>query len=842
MTALRPVHYTLHLEPDLETFAFSGTAEIVLESEDVQSDMVLNGAQISIRSCRLLNESGEHPAEFSQPDPDKQTFRIRFPETVTGRFSLRIEYTGSINDSMMGFYRSAYTDASGRKKYIAVTQFEEAEARKAFPCLDEPAMKATFDVEYVIDAGLTAVSNMPVEHEAALPGGKKRVRFERTPVMSTYLLFFGVGEFDILEDKGRVLLRAITTPGKVHLAEQGLRFARKCLDYLEKEFGTPYPLPKLDLIALPDFAFGAMENWGAMTFRENLLLVYPGITSQKALQSLYTVIAHEMVHQWFGDLVSPAEWKYLWLNESFATVYGNIAVDHVYPEWGTMDSYVLESTASAFGRDSLQRTIPVELDKEAKITASTAPIIYEKGGAVLWMAFSFLGKTIQAGLSEYFHKFAYGVTTSPDLWKTLESSSGQRGVAAMMENWVRQPGYPEVHVRVKGDRIIFEQKRFTYIRNDDAKEKWIIPLTVFFQSRTGKMFIRKYLMEDSCFEGETPQGVVMFKVNVGQTGFYRVRYEQEDLNRLGELVREQIVGGADRYGIQDDLFAFVRSGAASAENYLRFVEAFYEKETHHLPLRGMMGSLSLLGMVLEGNRLLDAVALGRRTAERILEKIGYAPLEHDDLNTAALRSILLWNAVQFDSGKAREFLMERFDTAEKGASLPHPDIADAVYRTAAFTEPKAFESLTARFLASESEQERMILAAALGCVGKERLQEAVRFALDNVPPRLRFVPFVMMAGNSKLMGELWGMFLANRKALETLPAFHFERVLASVITVGGLFTNDDVREFLDSYKPESMKSYLPYLKQTVDMALEKLEALKQLRGRESADQSSRLEC
>ncbi|MCJ7681146.1 MAG: M1 family peptidase, partial [Candidatus Aminicenantes bacterium] len=241
MTPLRPLHYTLKLVPDLETFTFSGRADIVLEAESAQSDIVLNGNEIRIKSCVLLLDGKEQSAEFSQPDPEKQTFRVRFPETVTGRFSLRIEYTGRINDSMMGFYRSAYTDASGRKKHIAVTQFEESEARKAFPCLDEPALKATFDVEYVIDAGLTGVSNMPVEREEALPGGKKRVRFECTPVMSTYLLFFGVGEFDILEDKGRVLLRALTTPGKVHLAEQGLRFARKCLDYLEKEFGTPFP-------------------------------------------------------------------------------------------------------------------------------------------------------------------------------------------------------------------------------------------------------------------------------------------------------------------------------------------------------------------------------------------------------------------------------------------------------------------------------------------------------------------------------------------------------------------------------------------------------------------------
>ncbi len=263
---------------------------------------------------------------------------------------------GKINAKMAGFYRSRYV-LEGQERTIAVTQFQESDARRAFPCLDQPRDKATFDVEMVVDEGRVALSNMPVENEEALGRGKKLVRFAQTPKMSTYLLFFGVGDFEFVQDEGDGRVRAATTPGMSKFAGLGLELGRKSLHFCEAYYGIDYPLPKLDLIAVSDFAFGAMENWGAVTFRENLLLHFADITSKAGKQRIFEVIAHEIAHQWFGNLVTPSDWKYLWLNESFATLFGNRVVSHYHPEWEVWAQFLHADTNRALDRDAMQNTV-----------------------------------------------------------------------------------------------------------------------------------------------------------------------------------------------------------------------------------------------------------------------------------------------------------------------------------------------------------------------------------------------------------------------------------------------------------------------------------------------------
>ena len=331
----------------------------------------------------------------------------------------------------------------------------------------------------VVDQHLDAVSNMPIIEERTLEAGKKHVKFDRTPKMPTYLLFFGVGEFERLEDHGKVLVRVLTMPGMSRQGRFGLQFGRQALTFCEDYYGTPYPLPKLDLIAISDFAAGAMENWGAITFRENLLLHDPEVTSRSGEERICGVIAHEMAHQWFGNLVTPADWKYLWLNESFATYLGYAVVHHYFPAWEMWSQFLYGQTEVALDRDALQQTTPIEIPGGAHvvINVSTAPIIYNKGGSILRQIEGYIGESsFKKGLRGYLAKHQYGSAASQDLWQAMEAVS-ESPVKEMMRSWVEQKGYPLIEVHRDQDTLHLRQRRFTLLPND-ARQTWMIPVAI----------------------------------------------------------------------------------------------------------------------------------------------------------------------------------------------------------------------------------------------------------------------------------------------------------------------------------------------------------------------------
>jgi aminopeptidase N len=828
--SIKPVHYDIRLEPDLEKFHFNGEVRITIQAPTPVSEITLNGVALRIHSCSVAMNGTWQLANFTEPDPSTESFSLFFLRPLAGEIRLRLQFSGEINDTMLGFYRSRYMKEPGEERYIAVTQFEENHARKAFPCFDRPDFKATFDVAFVLDEHLTGISNMPVAEENPWPQSakKKLVRFVRTPRMSTYLLFFGVGDFEIREKRNGILFRTVTTPGKIDLADEALDFAARCVPYLEELFGTPYPLPKLDLIAVPDFAFGAMENWGAMTFRENLLLVYPGITSRNDRRRLFSVIAHEIVHQWFGDLVSPAEWKYLWLNESFATIYADAVLNHFYPQWRTWDSFLLETTSGALGRDSLSANFPVELGEEARITASTAPIIYDKGGSVLRMVTAHLGEGISRALKDYFRRFSYGTAESTDLWECFGRAVPDLPLAEMMESWVKQPGHPLVTAQRRGDELRLRQERYTY-SGRDKEALWMIPLAVRIWDTEGKSETVSHILREAEEDIPLKKGTSSFRVNAGQTGFYRVKYAEEEWDTLGRLIRTKAMDGVDRFGLQEDLFALARRGDSPLSQYLDFTETCYFDEDDSLVLRGILKNLSLIHFVCRDEVKSRAAGIGGDIAGKTLERIGYLPGEDEEINTAALRNTALWQAYLFGRREAEDFALERYGRMLDTGEAIHPEISAAVQKIAALSEPEAFYEMTERFLRTDSEQERMILASALGSVPPSKLQDAVDFALKKIPPRLRFVPVSVMSGIPQLIPHLWDMFLRNREQLEELPSFHYERVLIGIITSAGLADTEEVRKYFKAYAPENLKSYQPYLRQTLDMAMEMLEALIRLR-------------
>ena len=404
MAEILPLNYRLRLVPDLSRFTFDGHVDIRLRLAEPAAELVLNAAELAVWSCGVRRGDELLPCSF-RVVPAAEELHVAFPEALAGEVQLSIDYAGRINDRMAGFYRSRYLH-KGRRRYIAITQFEESDARRAFPCMDHPRRKATFDIEMEVARCLAAVANTDIKAQELLKGGKKRVIFETTPAMSTYLVFFGVGDFETLQDPIDGRVRVLTLPPSQKYGRFGLEFGRKALAFSESYYGVPYPLSKMDLIAVPDFAFGAMENWGAITFRENLLLHHPGITSRSGEERICEVIAHEIAHQWFGNLVTPSDWKYLWLNESFATYFGYGVVAHFYPGWGIWQQFLHGTTATALQRDALLENVAIEIPggEHLVINTSTAPIIYNKGGSILRQVEGYIGSAyFQKGLRHYLH-------------------------------------------------------------------------------------------------------------------------------------------------------------------------------------------------------------------------------------------------------------------------------------------------------------------------------------------------------------------------------------------------------------------------------------------------------
>jgi tricorn protease interacting factor F2/3 len=818
--------YRIRIVPDLVRFTFDGRLDIQLEASEPVTQIVLNAVELAVWRCSRVRPDGVAACAF-RVDPTAEQLCIVLPETVSGPIRIQIDYAGKINDRMAGFYRSRYT-RDGRTEHIAVTQFEESDARRAFPCLDHPAQKAVFDIELEVDRSLTAVSNTAIKAQEILENGQKRVVFESTPKMSTYLVFFGVGPFETLQDHVDSRVRVLTLPGQQKFAGYGLEFGRKALQFSESYYGIPYPLSKLDLIAVPDFAFGAMENWGAITFRENLLLHYPGVTSRSGEERICEVIAHEIAHQWFGNLVTPSDWNYLWLNESFATYFGYGVVAHYHPEWEIWQQFLNGTTASAMTRDGLLENYAIEIPGGAHlvINTSTAPIIYNKGGSILRQIEGYIGPdTFQKGLQHYLNTHAYQCADSRHLWDAFEAAS-ERPVNAMMKSWVEQPGFPVITAGREGGRLVLTQKRFTYLPNDSG-QSWLTPVSLLIFGPAGEPGRMTVLMDAVEQRVDIGEDAVAFKLNDGQTGFYRVRYaDPENLKRLGEMVREKTLSPEDRWGLQNDLYALTVAGDVPLSAYLDYLR-HYASEDAYLPLSSMAGNLSHAHLVASPGERAPIAALTRPWFETILGRIGYAPRPAERQTTAILRDQLLFDAVQYGSAAAEAFALERFGDLSRGGSV-HPDILKSVMQAAAWCgATHEFEWFDRRFNACASEHERMIILSAIGCFrGGAEIERALDYVLATVPPRNKFIPIVAMSGNLHAVPLLWDWYVNHLAELEQFHPMLYERVIAAIVPVAGIDHAEAVRRFFADYILKNAKAA-----DVIRLSLERLEINQRMRNR-----------
>jgi len=817
MQPINAINYRIYLKPDLVKFNFEGKCDFIFEAPEPVSEVTLNIVQIAIWGCRVWQ--ADEPVNCSfRVDRGNEAVLIFLPDPMSGIIKLEIDYQGLINDKMAGFYRSKYMH-QGKTKYIAVTQFQESDARRAFPCLDHPACKATFDIILDIDKNLVAISNATIKKEEALDNDKKRVIFEQTPKMSTYLVFFGVGEFEFTPDTKDNRVRVATLPGMKQFARFGAEFGRKSLAFSEAYYAIAYPLPKMDLIAIPDFAFGAMENWGAITFRENLLLHYPKITSKSGEERICEVIAHEIAHQWFGNLVTPSDWRYLWLNESFATYFGSGVVDHYYPQWDTWQQFLHSQTGSALVRDALHETFAIEIPggEHVVINVSTAPIIYNKGGSILRQVQGYIGDdNFKNGLQHYLKTHEYGCAASHHLWESFEAVS-QQPIGAMMQSWIEQPGYPIITVNRLGHQLVLTQKRFTYLPNN-FNQKWMVPVTIRLISKTGAAHSLTVLLDDIEQTIDIGADTVAYKVNQMQTGFYRVKYtDEKNIAELGKCVRRKSLPSVDRWGLQNDFYALVRSGDAPLDEYLDFL-AWYDTEDAYLPLAGMAENLFSAYLVMNEDWRQKISALAIPWFEERLAKIGYEPAPEEDHPTANLRDQFIWDAALYGSESALDFARDQFRSLMNGGAVP-PDILKSVMQVGALTgNEQAFEWFDRRLQESQIEHERLNILTALGCFkDKGLIIKTQQYILDAVPARNKFFPVAALSANPHAIDLMWDWYVARLDQIEQFHPLHYERVIAAIVPAAGIQRADEVNAFFADYLKKKDRA-----KDAIKLSLERL--------------------
>jgi tricorn protease interacting factor F2/3 len=647
--------------------------------------------------------------------------------------------------------------------------------------------------------------------------------------MSTYLLFFGVGPFEIYPDETDPRVRAVCLPGMGDQTLFGREFGRKALSYGESYYAIDYPLDKMDLIAVPDFAFGAMENWGAITFRENLLLHVPGVTSREAETRICEVIAHEIAHQWFGNLVTPEEWKYLWLNESFATYFGFGMVDHHHRDWEVWHPFVRTQTETAMVRDAFHETFAIEMPggADVAINSSTAPIIYSKGGSILRQLEAWIGPDyFNKGLRHYLKDFSYGCAASQHLWESLSAAS-QMPVSKLMRNWVTQPGFPLITVERENDTLQFRQQRFTFLPNE-KNQLWMMPISITAYDGNGNASEHTFLMEEERAELTLLPGSTVYKINPDQTGFHHVQYvDTANLDRLMTLVKNGTLSPLDRWGLQNDLFALVKAGQCSMDRFLGMAGQ-YIGETGYLPLSSLDSHLFEAALVLGGKWRKRSVQMAETLATTALDIIGWEPRSAEPQNTAMLRDQLLTHGVLAEHRRVLTFLTELFEKFMNGSEIP-PDIFKSAMTAGAITGDRAtLAAMLHRVEESTVEQERMTLVTALGAFKKwELLEEALDYALKEVPDRIRYMPLVAAAGNPAASDALWSWFEDQLPGMQNMHPLLFERIVAAFVPVPGLLDPERTQSFC-----RSLTVSHPRLKDIIALSLERLEVNMRWRERE----------
>ncbi len=800
-----PTHYTLTLAPDPKTLTFTGAETVSINVSAPSPTITLNQLGLAVTSATLQGAKNTPAlAPAVKTDDTAQTLTLTFPRPVApGAYTLALRYSGKVGDQSQGLFAVKYTTPAGTPKLMFGTQMEPTDARRMFPGWDEPAFKATYQMTAVVPSTFMAVSNTPIVKETSLPGGLKSVSFAPTPPMASYLVVLCAGEFEAYTGEAAgVKLRVVTTEGKKAQGAYAMSVMEKILPYYNQYFGVKYPLPKLDLIAVPGGFQGAMENWGGITYNESIILYDPKTSSEATKQTIFNVVSHETAHQWSGDLVTMAWWDNLWLNEGFASWMADKASDHFNPQWHVLDLAVYQKDA-ILDSDSYTTTHPIQqaVADPTQADAAFDEITYQKGEAVIRMFETYLGPDVfEAGIQKYMAAHKYSNTTTADLWDALGAASG-KPMAQIAAGWTEQPGFPVVLAAPAADRALtLTQQRFTVDTASPAPETWQVPVAYAPTTTTGDALASTTLLGDrpaTIKPGGANDGPL--KLNAGNKGFYRVQYAPALFKPLAQQV--ETLAPADRVGLLGDTWALAKVGRVSVADYLDLVQSA-RADTNlsvNAQILGSLGEIHTLERGQSGQAAYESYLRGILAPR--FAAVGWDARPGESSDTALLRSSLITNLGDLGDPAILAEARRRFAAYVKDPnSLPADLIGPVLGIVARYADQPTYDQIHALAQHATDYRQKQRFYAALTAAHDPKLAQESQNQAQTELAAVPTASLQMIAGVA-FRGEQPDLALAFfQKNQDALMAHQdaLTRVFA-VPTLYGAFSDAAHADALESY-------------------------------------------
>ena len=794
-----PTDYSIRIVPKIDQFTFTGTETVRLNVRSPVHQLVLNTLELKIEAASV--DGKDLPASAIKTDKEKELLTLTLPlKLAQGDHTLALRFSGKINQQGQGLFYMRYQEqGSGAPKVMLGTQFEATDARRFFPCWDEPVFRARFQLSAVVPENWLVVSNMPIESERKITEGKE-VRFAATPPMSSYLNVFVAGELDLIEARSdSTQVRVIATKGKAELGRYALEATAQILQYYNDYFGVPYPLPKLDQIALPGGFGGAMENWGGITYYESALLFDPKNSSTETKQNIYEVLAHEMAHQWFGDLVTMAWWDNLWLNEGFASWMGTKCTAHFNPQWEVWlrresprdpTRRVGIAKEAAMEGDARSTTHPIQqlIATEAEANSAFDDITYKKGQSFLRMLESFLGEDVfRDGIRRYITAHKYSNSTTADLWSALSEAS-KKPVGEIAAGWTQQPGFPIVKVKREADgKVRLTQERFTVNFENAPPLEWKIPLTYTVIGQAPATL----LMTNATDILENIPADRALKLNVNGAGNYRVEYDEPSWNLLMQALPK--LGVEDRVNLLSDSWALVGANRAPVSRYFGLVEKL--PSSTDLAERGqIINVVDFVNGLLVGNPEREKFQRYARSLLRpAFDSLGWESKEGEPPTAGSLRASLINALGDLDDREIIAGCRERFAKYLANPASLAPDLRPPVFAVVGrYADEKTWTKLHELGLKTTSIGEKQNYYDALACATDPGLvKRTLAIALTDELPTSRAVFLVSRVARESGHPDIaWEFARVNMKALRAkTDAAGANRYAPSLFT----FFSDDSR-------------------------------------------------
>ena len=845
-----PAEYSIRVVPNIDKLTFTGTETVKLSVRSPVQKLVLNALELEITEASL--DGKMLPTSAIKIDKENELLTLALPSELTpGDHTLALGFSGKINQQGQGLFYARYQEqGSGKRKIMLGTQFEATDARRFFPCWDEPVFRARFQLSAVVPENWLAVSNMPIESEKKIGGGKE-VRFAATPSMSSYLNVFVAGELDLIESRiGPTQIRVIATKGKAEMGRYALEATAQILQYYNEYFGVAYPLPKLDQIALPGGFGGAMENWGGITYFETGLLFDPKNSSAETKQNIYEVVAHEMAHMWFGDLVTMAWWDNLWLNEGFASWMGTKCTAQFNPQWEVWLRRNLPrdptrrvgiAKEQAMEGDARSTTHPIQqpVATEAEANSAFDDITYKKGQSFLRMLENFLGEDVfRDGIRRYIAAHEYSNSTTADLWNALSEAS-KKPVGEIAAGWTEQPGFPVVKVKREGEgKIRLTQERFTVNFKNAPALEWKIPLTY---SVVGKA-PATLLMTNKIDKLQNISAGRALKLNVNGAGNYRVEYDEPSWNLLLQALSN--LGVEDRVNLLSDAWALVQAERAPVLVYFGLVEKL-PASTELAEREQIINVLDFINRLFVGRPERENFQRYARSLLRpTFETLGWEPKESGPPAAGTLRASLISALGDLDDEQIVAGCRERFEKYLANPASLAPDLRPAVFAVVGrYADEKTWNQFHELGLKTTSIEEKQNYYNALaGATDPKLAKKTLPISLTDELPTSRAIFLVSSVARESDHPEIaWEFAKANMKALlAKTDALGANRYSPSLFT---FFSDDSRADELKSYaKANLLAASASEVAKAVDEIQFRMEFKKRLSAQLSAwidDQKSR---